>query len=44
MISRISAESMPKEKTQETSKRILYIIYAIIFVTIIIFAVKYFFA
>ena len=43
MISRINAESKPKEKTKETSKWILYIIYAIIFITIIIFMIKYFF-
>jgi hypothetical protein len=42
MISRISAESKPIEKTKETSKWILYIIYTIIFVVIIIFSVKYF--
>ena len=42
MISRISTESKPIEKTKETSKWILYIIYTIIFVVIIIFSVKYF--
>lgn len=43
MISRISAESKPTEKAKETSKWILYIIYAIVFVVIIIFMVKYFY-
>ena len=42
MISRISAESRPTEKTKETSKWALYIIYTVIFLVIIIFAVKYF--
>jgi hypothetical protein len=42
MISRISAESRPTEKTKETSKWVLYIIYTVIFLVIIIFAVKYF--
>ena len=44
MISRIWAESKPKEKTKEISKRILYIIYAIVFIAVMIFTVKYFFA
>ena len=43
MISRISSESKPKEKVKETSKWILYIIYAIIIVVVLIFMVKYFF-
>jgi heme/copper-type cytochrome/quinol oxidase subunit 2 len=43
MISRIWAESKPKEKTKETSKWILYIIYTIVVIAIIIFIVKYFF-
>ena len=43
MISRISAESKPKEKTKEVSKWMLYLVYAIIIVLIIIFGVKYFF-
>ena len=42
MISRISAESKPIEKAKETSKWILYIIYTIIFIVIVIFAVQYF--
>jgi hypothetical protein len=44
MISRIWAESKPKEKAKELSKWILYIIYTIIIIAIIIFMVKYFFA
>ena len=43
MISRVSIESKPKEKTKEISKWILYIIYAIIFIITMIFIVKYFF-
>lgn len=43
MISRISAESKPKEKTKEVSKWMLYLVYAIIIVLILIFGVKYFF-
>jgi heme/copper-type cytochrome/quinol oxidase subunit 2 len=43
MISRIWAESKPKEKTKETSKWILYIMYTIVIIAIIIFMVKYFF-
>ena len=44
MISRIWAESKPKENTKEVSKMVLYIIYTIIFITILIFIIKYFFA
>ena len=43
MISRVSVESKPKEKTKEISKRIVNIIYIIILLVIIIFTVKYFF-
>lgn len=43
MISRVSVESKPKEKVQQTSKWILYIIYTIIIIAILIFAIKYFF-
>lgn len=43
MISRIDAESKPKEKDKETSKWILYLIYTIIILAIIVFWVKYFF-
>jgi hypothetical protein len=43
MISRVSAESKPKEKTKEISKYILYIIYTIVIIAILIFIVKYFF-
>lgn len=43
MISRISNESKPKEKTKEVSKRILYLIYIIIIIVILIFMIKYFF-
>lgn len=43
LITRVSVESKPKDKTKETSKRILYIIYAIIIITVLIFIVKYFF-
>ena len=42
MISRINVESKPTEKVKETSKWVLYIIYTVIFLVIIIFAVKYF--
>lgn len=44
MISRISAESKPKEDTRKISKGILYIIYLIIIIIILILMVKYFFA
>jgi hypothetical protein len=44
MISRISAESKPKEDTRKISKGILYIIYLIIIIMILILMVKYFFA
>ena len=44
MISRISADSKPNEKAKETSKRILYIIYAIIIIMVLIFMLKYFLA
>lgn len=43
MISRIDAESKPKEKTKEVSKWILYLVYTIIVLAIIIFCIKYFF-
>ena len=43
MISRINAESKPKEKVKETSKLILYLIYTIIIIAIIAFWIKYFF-
>ncbi len=43
MISRVSVESKPKDKVKETSKQILYIIYAIIFLVVLIFIIKYFF-
>lgn len=43
MISRIDAESKPKEKVKETSKWILYLIYTIIIIAIIAFWIKYFF-
>ena len=43
MISRIDAESKPKEKVKETSKWILYLIYTIIILSIIVLWVKYFF-
>ena len=43
MISRIDAESKPKEKDKETSKWILYLIYTIIIIAIIAFWIKYFF-
>lgn len=43
MISRIDAESKPKEKVKETSKWILYLIYTIIIIAIIVFWIKYFF-
>lgn len=41
MISRINNESRTKGKSKEASKRILYIMYAIIVVVIIIFILKY---
>ena len=44
IISRISAESKPKEDTRKISKGILYIIYLIIIIIILILMVKYFFA
>lgn len=44
MISRISAESKPKEDTRKISKGILYIIYLIIIIIILILMAKYFFA
>ena len=44
LISRVSIESKPKDKTKKTSKLILYIIYTIIIITILIFFVKFFFA
>jgi hypothetical protein len=43
MISRIDAESKPKEKVKETSKWILYLIYTTIIIAIIAFWIKYFF-
>ena len=43
MISRVSADSKPKERTKEVGKRMLYIIYAIIFVVSLIFIIKHFF-
>ena len=43
MISRIDAESKPKEKVKETSKWILYLIYTIIIIAIIAYWIKYFF-
>lgn len=43
MISRISTESKPKEKTKEISKLAVYTIYTIIFIAIMIFIIKYFF-
>jgi hypothetical protein len=44
MISRVNIESKPREKTKEISKRIIYMIYAIIFVIMVIFIAKFFFA
>ena len=44
LISRVSIESKPKENVKETSKIILYIIYAAIIITILIFIAKFFFA
>ena len=43
LISRVSIESRPKENVKETSKIILYIIYAAIIITILIFIAKFFF-
>lgn len=43
MISRISAESKPKEDAKKISKWIVYIIYAIVVFLIITFCIKYFF-
>ena len=43
MISRIWAESKPKDKTKETSKLIIYIIYTLIIIAILIFIMKFFF-
>lgn len=43
LISRVSIESKPKENVKETSKIILYIIYAAIIITILIFIAKFFF-
>ena len=43
MISRISNESQPKNLKKRNTKKILYILYAIIMVAIIIFCIKYFF-
>ena len=43
MISRVGVESMPKDRVKKTSKRILYIIYAIIFIAALIFVIKYFY-
>ena len=42
MISRISAESKPKEKIKEFSKILTYIIYTIIIVATLIFITKWF--
>lgn len=44
MISRVGVQSKSNEKTKEVSKRILYAIYAMIFIAILIFMIKYFFA
>ena len=44
LISRVSIESKPKENVKETSKIILYIIYAVIIITILIFIAKFYFA
>lgn len=44
LISRVSIESKPKDRTKKTSKLILYIIYTIIIIAILIFFVKFFFA
>lgn len=43
LISRVSIESKPKKNVKETSKIILYIIYAAIIITILIFIAKFFF-
>jgi hypothetical protein len=43
LISRISIESKPKDKTKKTSKLILYIIYTIIIIAILTFIIKFFF-
>lgn len=43
LISRVSIESKPNNKTKETSKLILYIIYSLIIIAILIFIVKFFF-
>ena len=43
LISRVGIESKPKDKTKETSKLILYIIYAVILIVVLIFVVKCFF-
>lgn len=43
LISRVSIESKPNNKTKETSKLILYILYTLIIITILIFIVKFFF-
>jgi len=44
LISIVSIESKPKGNVKETSKTILYIIYAAIIITILIFIAKFFFA
>ena len=43
LISRVSIESKPNNKTKETSKLILYILYTLIIIAILIFIVKFFF-
>jgi len=42
MITRISTQSQPKEDRKETSKQIIYTIYAIIIIAAIFFIMKYF--
>lgn len=44
LISRVSIESKPKDRTKKTSKLILYIIYTIIIIAILTFIIKFFFA
>lgn len=43
LISRVSIESKPQEKTKEISKLILYIIYTVIIIAVLAFIIKFFF-
>jgi hypothetical protein len=43
LISRVSIESKPKDRTKKTSKLILYIIYTIIIIAILTFIIKFLF-